>query len=74
MEPTTKCSICGFRAGDRVKMLTGFARFDGKPAGYVYGEIESWKAGCHIVSWEDWPTATALPNPNVELDATSEAG
>ena len=55
-------------------MLSGLVRFDGKSVGYVYGEVEPWKSGCHIVSWEDWPTSTALPNQNVELDVTSGAG
>lgn len=72
MEPS-KCPICGFRMRDRVKMLSGLVRFDGKPAGYVYGIVEDWNAGCgHIVSWDGGATGTALPNPNVELVFVSD--
>lgn len=71
-----KCPLCGFRVGDRVKMISGFARMDGKPAGYVYGRVDDWKAGrCgHIASWDSVSAATPLPNGNVELDPKGQAG
>lgn len=62
--------ICGFRAGQRVKMKSAIVNLKGESVGIVHGVVESWQAGCgHIVTWDEFPTATGLPNPNVEADA-----
>jgi len=60
---------CGFKRGDRVTMISAFTKTDGSAPDRVYGVVEDWDAGCgHIVQWDDSLTATALPNPNVQMD------
>lgn len=66
MAASKKCR-CGFAVGDRVKMKSSIRTTDGQSIGWVFGEVKPWGAGCgHIVEWEDMPTVTALPNPNVQ--------
>jgi hypothetical protein len=60
---------CGFRTGQRVKMRSALVRVGGAPIGVVHGMVTVWHAGCgHLVMWDEIPTATALPNPNVLID------
>jgi hypothetical protein len=50
-------------------MISAFTKTDGSAPDRVYGVVEDWDAGCgHIVQWDDSLTATALPNPNVQMD------
>lgn len=61
--------ICGFEAGDRVTMISGFEKEDGSDPERLHGTVEAWEHGCgHIVAWDEMPTVTALPNPNVQHD------
>ena len=52
---------------DRDELL---ARYPvGETIGFVHGVIERWSSGCgHLAMWKETGCATALPNPNVELD------
>jgi hypothetical protein len=69
MKPST-CT-CGFRKGDRVKMVSSFTRLDGRFVGMVHGEVEN-EGSCHIVNWEETRCGTVLPNPNVVPDIEEE--
>lgn len=63
---------CGFKAGDRVKMMSGLTKLSGEPFGEVHGIVEDWPEGrCHIVQWSMTGTATGLPNPNVKHEGES---
>ena len=65
----SRCPSCGFAVGDRAKMRSGLVDERGLPIGHVHGVVDTWHAGCdHIVTWNELPTVTALPNPNVEAD------
>lgn len=57
-----KCAKCGFEEGERVQMISGLS---GLESLLMHGNVEPWPYGCHFVSWEEVPTGTPLPNPNV---------
>lgn len=58
---------CGFKAGDRVKMMSGLTKLSGEPFGEVFGTVEDWpEEKCHIVQWKATGTATPTTNPNVK--------
>jgi len=66
--PVERCLKCGFAVGEPVKMVSGLTPMHGGSPAMLRGKVEAWKGGCHIVAWPYTSTATALPNPNVELD------
>lgn len=60
-EKRAQTCACGFRVGERVTMRSAI-----EGLGEIVGTVTEWKDGCgHIVLWDDLPTATGLPNPNV---------
>jgi hypothetical protein len=63
------CSSCGFKKGDRVKMVSQLIKLDGSMVGVVHGIVDNWPEGhCHIVIWEETKCGTGLPNSNVQRD------
>ena len=65
----SRCASCGFDIGERVKMRSALTDALGLSIGFVHGTVGKWHSGCgHIVTWNDLPTVTALPNPNVRRD------
>ena len=64
-----RCHTCGFAVGQRVRMRSALTDAAGLPIGFVHGTVGTWHSGCgHIVTWNELPTVTALPNPNVFAD------